>query len=252
MKAETGINGISMELVASTEAAYLRFHSDQSLRTLNSSPWGGGFGFHHDLVNRQVDKSYNAADPILEMNAFLEQEGLEPALTAGMLTAAQVRHVGFHTLQWGDYTPQNGSDGPKGLGGTEPTNLLKVSAWVTVGLSNKARAGLELPATALYPGTINSIILIDGKLTDAAMVNAVITATEAKAAALQELDIRMGEQAGNKFATGTTTDAVLLATTNRGVHCRYAGTATQLGYLIGRTVYEAMITAGKAYTERPY
>ena len=45
-----------------------------------------------------------------------------------------------------------------------------------------------MPASSLYPGTINTIVVIEGSLTDAAMVNAVITATEAKAAALQALN----------------------------------------------------------------
>lgn len=129
----------------------------------------------------------------------------------------------------------------------EPERL-HVCAWVTVGLGNKARAGAELPASSLYPGTINTIIVINGRMTDAAMVNAVITATEAKAAALQDLGI----EAAGKPATGTTTDAVLIAATDRGQMYNYAGTATSVGYMIGRTVYDAIMASGRLYEKTPY
>ncbi|SEG73381.1 adenosylcobinamide amidohydrolase [Paenibacillus sp. UNC499MF] len=121
---------------------------------------------------------------------------------------------------------------------------IAVSAWVTVGYSNMARAGRGLPASALFPGTINIIVAVEGELTDEAMVNAVITATEAKAAALQDLGVALEDGSG---ATGTTTDAVLIAATQKGRVHRYAGTATYLGHMIGRSVYEAAMQSGLAY-----
>ncbi|EGL16867.1 MULTISPECIES: adenosylcobinamide amidohydrolase [unclassified Paenibacillus] len=139
-----------------------------------------------------------------------------------------------------------------GIGAAEPSATaaaaadtgIAVSAWVTVGYSNKARAGRGLPASALFPGTINIIVAVEGELTDEAMVNAVITATEAKAAALQDLGVALEDGSG---ATGTTTDAVLIASTQRGRLHRYAGTATYLGHMIGRSVYEAAMQSGLAY-----
>ncbi|MFC5452500.1 adenosylcobinamide amidohydrolase [Paenibacillus aestuarii] len=236
--ASTSIPGIAMNRVTSEQGSYLWFQSEIPLRTLNSSPWGGGFGRHQHVVNRQVGKSYHAEDPLAEMSGFLLQEGLNPAATAGMLTAAWVKDVGVSSLSW---EAVKGSDG--GDGGAAGSGALQVCAYVTVGLGNKARAGAELPAHSLYPGTINIILLIDGQLTDAAMVNAVITATEAKAAALQDLNVHKE----GRVATGTTTDAVLIAATDRGRMHAYAGTATQLGYLIGRTVYEATMASALLY-----
>jgi adenosylcobinamide amidohydrolase len=51
------------------------------------------------------------------------------------------------------------------------------------------------------------------------------------------------------YATGTTTDAVLIAAAGggSGPFHRYAGTATEVGYLIGRTVYDATLAAGRRY-----
>jgi adenosylcobinamide hydrolase len=222
--------GIEIFQVSGLRGEYLLFRGRESMRTLSSSPWGGGFGMHTCLVNRQVNKNYNEEEPIEEMNVFLRKEGLQPDQTASMLTAASLKDVGSYQLAWGE---QGAAEG------------LEVQAWVTVGLSNKARSGHELPITSIYPGTINSIILINGALTDAAMVNAVITATEAKTAALQDLGVRIHGHEDGKLATGTTTDAVLIAVTQQGRLHQYAGTATQLGYLIGRTVYESVMKSGQ-------
>jgi adenosylcobinamide hydrolase len=223
--------GIEISQVISLRGEYLLFRGRESMRTLNSSPWGGGVGMHTCLVNRQVSKDYNEDEPIEEMNGFLNKEGLQPDHTASMLTAAWVKDVGSSQMAWEESGEAEG---------------LEVQAWVTVGLSNKARAGHVLPISSIYPGTINSIILVNGAMTDAAMVNAVITATEAKAAALQDLGVRIHEPDG-KLATGTTTDAVLIAAVQQGRLHRYAGTATQLGYLIGRTVYESVMESGQTY-----
>ncbi|WP_246302941.1 adenosylcobinamide amidohydrolase [Paenibacillus plantarum] len=233
------IAGIGMKQVVSPHGRYMQITSDNPLRTLNSSPWGGGFGHHRVLMNRQVDKTYNETDPLVEMEAFIAREGLKPQDTAGMLTAAWVNDVGFSELAW----PLEEEHRVQPVEAVYEHESLRVAAWVTVGLGNKARAGAILPAASLYPGTINTIVVIEGSLTDAAMVNAVITATEAKAAALQALNITVNGQ----IATGTSTDAVLIAATGRGTSFRYAGTATTLGYLIGRTVHDAILASGQLY-----
>ncbi|MCD1259142.1 adenosylcobinamide amidohydrolase [Paenibacillus athensensis] len=266
------VSGVVWSRVESQRGAYLLWRSAEPLRTLNTSPWGGGFGYHTCLINRQVDKSYAAEDPLAEMELFLRREELPPQDTAGLLTAARVRDAGRLAL-----TARADDGGDMAIAAAEPAapllagagggaaairerGGLTVEAWATAGLGNKARAGLTLPAAALYPGTINIIVLTNAQLTDAAMANAVITATEAKAAALQELAVRVaahGAQpaasglpadAALPLATGTTTDAVLIAATERGRLCSYAGTATRLGYMIGRTVYESVLEAARRWT----
>lgn len=120
----------------------------------------------------------------------------------------------------------------------------RVTGIVTVGLSNKARAGLAVAEPQLYPGTINTIVLVRGIMTDATMVNAVMTATEAKAAALQALDERVEEASRNRDDVGCRAGR---GTEADGPLHRYAGTVTEVGYLIGRTVYESTMTAGRRY-----
>lgn len=230
------IEGVTAKLWSDRETHFLAISSKQPLYTLNSSIWGGGFGIHHTLINRQVLKSYNPINPVDDMRYFLASQSLSPDDTAGMLTAAYVRDVGYHTdsLAWSDQALKSCS--------------LNVCSWVTAGLSNSARAGVTSHVVRLYPGTINTIVLIDGSMTDAAMINAVITATEAKAAMLQDLGITTLE-CPDSIATGTTTDAIIIACTQRGESYQYAGTGTKLGYLIGQTVYEAARISALKYAE---
>lgn len=83
-------------------------------------------------------------------------------------------------------------------------------------------------------------MLIDGKMTRAAMVNAVITATEAKVALLTERNMRTAE---GFHATGTSTDSIVIACTNRGEPIPYVGPATRVGFLIGKCVRESLSLA---------
>jgi len=49
------------------------------------------------------------------------------------------------------------------------------------------------------------------------------------------------------MATGTTTDAIVIACTGRGRLLPYAGAATDLGFLVGRTVYRAVAQGIRDY-----
>jgi len=126
---------------------------------------------------------------------------------------------------------------------------LAVAAVVSVGLSNTSAAGVTPPipleadgtgpAGAATPrqGTINIVLLVDGALTPAAMVNAVITVTEAKTMTLTAWDVKTPE---GEAASGTSTDTVVVACTGRGEDLCYAGPATPVGWLAARAVRAAM------------
>ncbi len=92
-----------------------------------------------------------------------------------------------------------------------------VTAFVTAGITN--------PNERI--GTINIIIVIEGEMPESAMINAVITATEAKSFALLK--------AGLNF-TGTSTDAVIVAKTCEGDYYEYAGYVSELGRRIWNAV----------------
>jgi adenosylcobinamide hydrolase len=81
-------------------------------------------------------------------------------------------------------------------------------------------------------GTINIILVVDGNLSEGAMVGAVITATEAKGLVLMEM--------GYDFL-GTTTDAVIVACQKGPGPCiEYAGSYTEFGEKITGTVMKGV------------
>jgi adenosylcobinamide hydrolase len=120
----------------------------------------------------------------------------------------------------------------------------------TAGTGNSSRAGTRRKTFSAYQcGTINIFVLIEGSLTPAAVINGIMTVTEAKAAALQDIGIR--EESG-AIATGTTTDSVVLAVSQnpgRAIH-PFAGPATTVGNAIGRLVYGAVYEAVSTQTEK--
>jgi len=88
-------------------------------------------------------------------------------------------------------------------------------------------------------GTINTMLFINRELTPGAMVRTVMTATEAKAAALQELAVN--SRYSNRLATGTGTDQIgVAARLDTGRPLRSAGKHSVLGELIGKTVHDAI------------
>jgi adenosylcobinamide amidohydrolase len=120
---------------------------------------------------------------------------------------------------------------------------ITLTAIATAGVHFAATAGDEIASKqSLFPpiklGTINIIVVVDGNLTDSCMVNAISTVAEAKTVALRELDVR--SRFSGQIATGTVTDSVVLVCTKKGQRIAYAGTATPLGELIGKSVREAV------------
>jgi iron complex transport system substrate-binding protein len=119
---------------------------------------------------------------------------------------------------------------------------LEVVALVTAGVrGNAMRMGFDT-GKHLEPGTINAIILTNRKLSPRAMTRAMISATEAKAAALQDLDVRSSYQPMKHQATGTGTDN-LIVVQGEGKPARLCGGHSKLGELIARAMYAGVIDA---------
>ncbi len=97
-----------------------------------------------------------------------------------------------------------------------------------------------------HAGTINTWVLINGKLSDEALFQAMISTTEAKVKAL--VDEGITDPTTGTQATGTSTDSLLIASTEEGgdFH-QYAGPITMLGKVIGYGVYETMCEAVRKY-----
>ncbi len=97
------------------------------------------------------------------------------------------------------------------------------------------------------PGTINIILLTNVSLTWGAMARAIMTATEAKTAALQDLVYR-STSSPQIQATGTGTDSMIVVSgVNPDIVIRHAGGHTKMGELIGVSAKNAVEEALKKY-----
>jgi adenosylcobinamide amidohydrolase len=128
------------------------------------------------------------------------------------------------------------------------TEYEEESAWclVTVGLTNAIRCGdapFELPPAA----TINILCWVSQSLDDIAMVEGIATAAEARTAAMLEARIPSG--ISGLPSTGTGTDCIVLASSNRYPKMSAAGKHTVSGHLIGNAVYKAVRRAVAEWVE---
>ncbi len=107
---------------------------------------------------------------------------------------------------------------------------------VTAGVrGNAVRMGTDVGAY-YEPGTINMIFLTNMRLTPRALTRAIISATEGKTAALQDLDIRSSYLSLTAAATGTGTDNIIVVQGD-GPVVENAGGHSKLGELIARCAY---------------
>jgi adenosylcobinamide hydrolase len=188
---------------------------------LSNAVWGGGLQQVRYVVNRSVPKGWSCAEPAADMQAYLRALDLEPKACIGLITAVSMAEL---------------------RGAVASADGWQAHTLATVGVSNAAKAGGRFPLEAAMAHTINLVVIVEGVLTPAALVGAVKTATEAKTAAL--FDARIKTRFGER-ATGTSTDTVTVISRAEQPASPYAGPATAPGYLIGKTVYEAVRTALK-------
>jgi adenosylcobinamide amidohydrolase len=209
---------------------------------VSSAVLGGGIGARSWVVNASVPIDYARTDPDRHLAELATALGLTgPGV--GLLTAVDVRThhtatdggvhatatVGLSSPAWaaapdGDFRrehPGGRPPGPVGKGGPA--------------------GGVDRGGPV---GTVNVVVAVPVRLTDAALVNAVVTATEAKAQAIWEAGVT---------ATGTASDALC-------VHCPtgdgdpgagapepYAGPRSVWGARIARAVHAAVLTGARRW-----
>ncbi len=113
---------------------------------------------------------------------------------------------------------------------------MTVYALVTAGVSSNAVRMSKDSGNYYEPGTINIIILTNMSLTKRAMTRAIISATEAKTAALLDMDIRSSAVPVEYRATGTGTDNIIIVK-GTGVKIESTGGHSKMGELIAKAVY---------------
>jgi len=123
---------------------------------------------------------------------------------------------------------------------------LTVTVLVTAGAKENAlRTGLD-EGTYIEGeephGTINILLLTNARLTVGAMARAIVTVTEAKTAAMEELKIP-SSYTKDAQATGTGTDNVMVVSGTTGPVATYCGGHSRLGELMGKAAYRAVLEA---------
>lgn len=210
-------------------STHLHIAFKEPRRVLSSAPLNGGLLEARHILNLNVEKNRDGAKgrfdpPEVTLSDFCWKMGWQGPVV-GMMTGA-----GMNTFRKVRCVEQG----------------VEVIALVTAGISNARRAGepaecREFGDASAEIGTINIIILTNAHLTQAAMVEAVMMVTEAKAAAFQDLKIRNPQ---NGFpATGTGTDAVAVVSGCGPVRVRFCGKHMLYGEMLASTVMEAITSS---------
>ncbi|MEU8260985.1 adenosylcobinamide amidohydrolase [Micromonospora sp. NPDC048999] len=188
----------------------LVWRAEAPLLAVSTAPLGGGLGVRRWVVNATVPMSYDRDDPADHLAELADGLGLAgPGV--GLLTGVDVAEVMSRT--------DSG-----------------VRVWATVGLGTPVWAAAPAPATpAQRVGTVNIVVHVPVRLGEAALVNAVATAAEAKAQAIWELGLP---------ATGTPTDAVTVLCPADGEPAPYGGPRSTWGAPLARAVHAAVRAGG--------
>ncbi|MEU1366805.1 adenosylcobinamide amidohydrolase [Streptomyces sp. NPDC005803] len=179
-------------------------------RVCSSAVLGGGIGPRHWILNAQVPGGYPRMDPDRHLAEIADAERLTgPGV--GLMTAADVTAYAVAADEG-------------------------VTATATCGLGVRgwAAAPGEGAGGPPRPGTVNIVVTLPAALSDAALVNAVATATEAKVQALLDAGLD---------CSGTPTDSVCVAAPapDTGAGEPFAGPRSRWGARLARAVHAAVL-----------
>jgi len=208
--------------------------SDVDLSTVSSAIYNGGFKQVRAMLNVQVTDEYSDQQLHENPQQFIRNSAKKLSLGenfVGMATAAAVDKFALVSKKTDDLAVSVIATAVDPEGNT---------------CSHAETAGETIEVQEMV-GTINIMVVIDGNPTESCLVSTVLTATEAKAAAMWELDIR--SRYSGDVATGTITDAVIVAKTSRGAPIDYGGPASKLGQLVGYCARKAVKEAVKKANE---
>lgn len=193
-----------VDLAGGRQALVWRF--DAPARALSSTVLGGGLGERRWIINAEVELGYHHPDPAEHVAELAASVGLTEPGGIGLLTAARVARV---------------ASADDGGARCDATVGISVPTWA---------AGPEASWSRWEAGTINLVCWVPAPLSDAALVNAVATATEAKAQALVEAGVP---------GTGTASDAVAVCCPPGGAE-PYGGPRSEWGARLARAVHAAV------------
>lgn len=193
---------------------YIAVHGD--FKVLSSAVYNGGFTRAKTILNAHVREDFTG-NAFEFFDSLADEKGLKKDEIVGMMTAVPMDKA------------QISANG-------------EVTAIITAGIGKKRSS------------TVNIILLINRNLAWSAMANVLIVATEAKAAAFFDLDVRYET---GEIATGDATDSVVVACYGHDEDEEelFAGKATELGKkiygLVRGGVRDALLRYTRWKIDRP-
>ncbi|WP_196593293.1 adenosylcobinamide amidohydrolase [Pectinatus sottacetonis] len=200
-------------------------------KVLSTSVYNGGYHedfkavYNHDAKQGEGMPCEMLADTYVEnMRLVSKKLALDPDKVSGMGTAASMENAVVEKMSYKDLT---------------------VTAVVTGGIeTNGGRVGD--PADYYRPiekpdkfGTINIILVLGSDMPPGTLARALVTCTEAKTAAIQEL--LEGSKYSTGIATGSGTDqTIIIADAASPLYLEGAGKHSKMGELIGKVVIKAV------------
>lgn len=191
----------------------LVFEADDEFGIASTSVLGGGLRRGRCIVSIRVPRDYAGHDPVGDIRRAARTAGCEPDV--GLMTAVDLDRVR--------------------LAAAAAAGVTAIAA-VTAGVDRPWAAG---SSRGPHPsaGTINTVVVVDRNLAPAAALNLVATITEAKVLALLEAGVRTPD---GKPASGTATDAVVIAWPLAGDPLPFGGPATAPGWAAAAAVRQAL------------
>lgn len=228
-RAESGpLMSGAVQLQCSSAHTYFQFNSPRQV--LSSAVLSGGLVEAEGLLNMKVAAQSDAShcSPADSLAAYALSQGWQ-GRHVGMMTAASM-----NSLRVVEFNQQG----------------VELAIAVTVGLHNARCAGdraehriLAQPVEEI--GTINMVAITSARLTPAALTEAIITMTEAKATVLAELDVR--SPVSGRIATGTGTDAIAVVNGHGPEEVAYCGKHVLFGEWLAKGVIETMASSLEYY-----
>ncbi|TQS30765.1 adenosylcobinamide amidohydrolase [Microbispora sp. KK1-11] len=198
-------------------------------RMISSAMLGGGIGHREWVLNAQVAAGYSRMDPVEHMDA------LGPGgAGVGMMTAALVERYAA--------AADGGAEAVATVGLGVPTWAAAPEGMPDPGLPAAGDDAVRDDAVrddavrVPRPGTINILVAVPVAFSDPALVNAVMTVTEAKTQALLEAGFP---------CTGTASDAVCVAVREEGQAEAFGGPRSVWGARIARAVHRAVLDGAR-------
>lgn len=205
-----------MRATVTLDRPWLRMTLPQPMRVLSWAPYGAGYTHAGAIFWREVKN----ADLTPDFDAERWLAGQMPPDAVGMLTS---RDVGT----WSEAVAE--------------VEGITAQCVATVGLSNAESVGRRLPYHTADYGTINIGLSVNAALTEAAQLEAVSIAVQARTLGVMAAGLTLT----TGIATGTGTDCLALACLpGEG---RYAGLHTSVGEAVGAAVRDCLTAACRSW-----